>query len=180
MQAKMASPGRLANRLYQWFFVLWVPVFGWCVRHLPLRVLYALGGLAMRTFLLLKPKYERALRGNFAQILDEPPDSPRVRGAARRMALNHGRYWIDFFYWSEREGKAAREQIMEIENLAALEQCIASRRGFVALTAHLGNWEMGGLLLGGRAGEIAVIYVPDRFEMIEAYRSRYRRAAGVT
>src|SRR5947208_1235737 len=69
MQAKMASPSPLLKRAYQRFFSLWVPVFGWSVRHLP---------------------------------------------------------------------------------------------------------------LGGRAGEIAVVYVPDRFEIIEAYRSAYRRRAGVT
>lgn len=179
MQAKMATHSRLANRVYQRFFALWVPVFGWSVRHLPLRVLYGLGGGVMSAFLFLKPKYREALCSNFAHILNEPADAPRVRELARRMALNHGRYWIDFFYWSERGSSAAQEAIRRIDNPEALETCLSSGRGFIVLTAHLGNWEMGGLLLGGRAGEIAVVYVPDRFEIIEAYRSRYRASAGV-
>src|SRR5947207_1584499 len=66
------------------------------------------------------------------------------------------------------------------EILAAMERCLASGRGCVFLTAHLGNWEMGGLLLGDRAREVAVVYVPDRFERVEEYRSRYRRRAGLT
>ena len=179
MQAKMAGKGRLANRIYQFLFALWVPIFGWSVRHLPLGVLYALGGVSIRTWLLLKPKYARALRSNFARITGEAPEERRVRDLARTTALNHGRYWIDFFYWSERGAMAAQGAIRGIENLESLERCIGSGRGFVALTAHIGNWEMGGLLLGGRAGEIAVVYVPDRFRIIESYRSRYRRSAGI-
>src|SRR5881628_484292 len=109
MQAKMASRGALLNSIYQRFFALWVPIFGWSVRHLPLGLLYALGRVIMRSFLFLRPKYERAARMNYAQILGEPADSARVRTLTRRMALNHGRYWIDFFYWSEREDERARQ-----------------------------------------------------------------------
>ena len=77
----------------------------------------------MRTFLLLRPKYEQAIRRNYAQILGESPDSTRVKALTRRMALNHGRYWIDFFYWSERDGELARQAISTVENLEALMRC---------------------------------------------------------
>lgn len=180
MQAKMASHSPLANRVFQRLFAIWVPALGWSVRNLPLRVLYGVGRFAMLAFLLLNPRYRRAVCSNFAHILNEPADSPRVRCLARAMARNQGRYWIDFFHWSERGSRAAQDAIRRIHNLDALDRSIESGRGFIALTAHLGNWEMGGLLLGGRAGEIAVVYVPDRFDVIEAYRSRYRRSAGIT
>src|SRR5262245_48978815 len=104
----MATKSPLANRFYQGFFSLWVPIFGWGVRHLSLRTLYAIGWLSMRTFLFLRPRYARAIRQNFAQILGDEPDSPVVRTLTQRMARNHGRYWIDFFFWSERGGEAAR------------------------------------------------------------------------
>lgn len=179
MQAKMAGRSRLANRIYQRLFAIWVPMFGWGVKNLSLGALYAWGSLSLRIWLACKPKYARVLRANFAQILGVSPNAPDARALARRMTVNLARYWIDFFYWSERGGEAARAQIRQVENLPALERCLKDPRGFIALTAHLGNWEMGGMLLGDRNRQLAVVYVPDRFELLERYRSTYRRAAGV-
>src|SRR5262249_55567826 len=158
----------------------WVPAFGFLVRHAPMGFNYRIARGVARLFVLLRPKYERAIRGNLAQIFGEPEDSPRVRENARRMTFNHLRYWIDFFTWSECGAEAAQKQIRAIEGLDVLEACARGKNGMIALTAHLGNWELGGLLLGGHASELAVVYVPDRFELIEEYRSAYRRKAGVT
>lgn len=210
MQAKMATRNRLLNRLYGPFFSLWVPAFRWQARHVPLRLMYPQGALIMWLFLLLRPKYARAIRANFAQILGEPEDSKRVRAMTRRMAINHARYWIDFFYWSERGPGDDLIARTSLENFSALERCLAAGKGCILLTAHFGNWEMGGLLLSsyfrrsstspsptgapghvpgaGTEGEVrpsftpevGVLYVPDRFERIEAHRSEYRRAAGLT
>jgi len=176
----MASRNRLLNRVYRAFFAVWVPAFGFLVRHAPMGFNYGIGRGVMRLFLALRPKYERAIRENLAHITGESMESPRVKALAARMAFNHARYWIDFFTWSERGAVEARSQLRAIENLEALERCARIGKGMIALTAHIGNWELGGLLLGEQALEIAVIYVPDRFEMIEEYRSAYRRKAGVT
>lgn len=176
----MASRSRLLNGAYRGLLGTLIPLWSLSARILPLGVLYMLGRLLVGAFLLLRPKYGRALRENFAQILGDPANSPRVGALARRMAHNHARYWIDFFYWSERGAEKARGAIAGVENLAAMTSCLDSGRGCILLTAHLGNWEMGGLLLGDRAREVAIVYVPDRFERIEEYRSRYRRRAGLT
>src|SRR6185436_19740670 len=111
MQEKMASSNRLWNRLYRAFFAVWVPGFGFLVRNAPMGFNYGIARAVARLFLTLRPKYERAIRGNFAQVLDEPVDSPRVREMASRMVFNHFRYWVDFFTWSERGAAAAQAQI---------------------------------------------------------------------
>jgi KDO2-lipid IV(A) lauroyltransferase len=176
----MASRSRILNGIYRAFFAIWVPGFRFLVRRAPMGFNYAIARGVSRLFLRLRPKYEKAIRENLAQVLGEAADSPRVRDTAARMVFNHMRYWVDFFTWSERGAEEARAQIRTIENGAVLEQCAQEGKGVIALTAHLGNWELGGLLLGEHAGELAVVYVPDRFEMIEEYRSAYRRKARIT
>lgn len=179
MQSKMASRSAGLNRAYQALFRAWVPLFQLGARYAPRAVLYPIGDLIMASFLALNPKYARAVRSNFAGILDLPDEAPRVRGLARRMARNHGRYWIDFFHWSERGRDAALGSVGEVRNGEALEQCARRGRGTIVLTAHVGNWEMGGLLLRTQATKIAVVYVPDRFAALEDHRSAYRRKAGL-
>ena len=176
----MASSNRFLNRLYRGFFAVWVPAFGFLVRNAPTRFNYGIAHGVARLFVLLRPKYEAAIRQNLSQVLAEPEDSPHVKETAARMVFNHLRYWIDFFTWSERGAEAARAQIRGFENEPALEQILREGKGMIALTAHFGNWELGGLLLGKKVTELAVVYVPDRFEMIEEYRSAYRRKANVT
>jgi lauroyl/myristoyl acyltransferase len=180
MQDKMASRSRALDLLYQVLFRVWVPIFGWSVTRLPLGLLYRIGDRVMLLFLALNPRYRRALHHNFSRILGEREDAPRVRETARAMARHLARYWIDFFYWSERGGEAAQGAVVGVENRDALARCLAGGRGALLLTAHLGNWEMGGLLLERSGVEVAVVYVPDRFKALEAFRSRYRRRAGVT
>ena len=180
MQEKMASRSRILNRFYRGFFAVWVPAFGFLVRHAPMWFNYGIARGVMKLFLALRPKYEAAIRENLAQVVGEPADSARVREIAARMAFHHARYWIDFFTWSERGAVEARTQIRVIENREVLEQVMRGGKGMIAMTAHLGNWELGGLLLGDQAWELAVVYVPDRFEMIEEYRSAYRRKANIT
>lgn len=158
--------------------VLWPVVCG-SPRVLPLGVLYAIGWSVIHLFLLLRPKYLRALRSNLSQILGEPDDSLRVRRLAKRVAVNHARYWIDFLYWSQRDPREARAAVRTVENLPAVERCLGSGRGCIILTAHLGNWEMGGLLLGDDAARVAVVYVPDRFDVVESYRSLFRQRTGL-
>jgi lauroyl/myristoyl acyltransferase len=180
MQSKMASRSRWLNRFYQALLRVFIPLLRAIAKVLPLRLGYGAGRLVVMFFLLVRPKYLRALRANLAQILDESPGSKRVSRLARRSALNHARYWIDFFHWSERGSERASGAIRSIENESAFELCMGSGRGCILLTAHLGNWEMGGLLLGHRASEVAIIYVPDRFEAVEACRSFYRTRTGLT
>ena len=176
----MASRSRSLNLAYRPLFSLGFPIFSWSVRHMPLRLLYFLGEWITLIFFFLRPKYARAVRSNFSQILGKPADGVQVRSAARRMGGNHARYWIDFFYWSERGPSEAACAVVDVRNVEALDRCIAARRGCIAMTAHIGNWEMGGLILDRRGVKLAVVYIPDRFDAVEHQRSAYRRKAGVT
>src|SRR5437773_1939385 len=140
MQAKTASRNRALNWTYKGLLAFLMPLFGLFARTLPLGLMYAIGRVVVFLFDLVRPKYERALRSNLAQILGETPESLRVRRLARLAAHNHVRYWVDFFYWSERGSDGARRAISGVDNVAAIESCMDEGRGCILLTAHLGNW----------------------------------------
>jgi KDO2-lipid IV(A) lauroyltransferase len=52
-------------------------------------------------------------------------------------------------------------------------------RGAILLTAHVGNFELGGLFLAQLGLKVAAVYVPDPSPVIEKHREDARRMLGV-
>ena len=179
MQDKMATRNRVVNALYSATFYLWFPLFRAMTRVLPRPWLEAIARQTVGRFFRFRPKYLKAIRGNFSQIFHEPAESPRVVAAARDMIDQHSYHWIDFFYVSQRSFDEAHELVAGIEGY---EKLLAARRrgkGVILATAHLGNWYLGGMLLGGLDHPIHVVLKPDRFPIVEKFRSRIHRKWGV-
>jgi lauroyl/myristoyl acyltransferase len=179
VQEKMASRNRLVNALYASSFYLWFPLFRFLTRRLPLPWLYALARATIGSFFSLRPKYSRAIRANYARILDLPPESPAVRRTAKRMIDQHSYHWIDFFYFAEREPEKARRLVSGIDGYGKILDAERAGRGVILGTAHVGNWYIGGLLLAERRHRIHVVYKPDRFAIVERYRAGINRRWGV-
>jgi Kdo2-lipid IVA lauroyltransferase/acyltransferase len=179
MQEKMATRNRALNALYSASFWLWFPFLFTMVRLFPRSFLYALARGTIGTYFRFRPKYLRAIRANFAQILSRPANSPEVIAAAHAMIDNHSYYWIDFFYSVARPRSQA---LSLVESVCGYEHILAGLdrgHGVLVLTAHIGNWEIGGLLLGGARHEVYVVYKPDRFPIVERWRQRLHRGGGV-
>ncbi len=179
MQDKMATRNRLVNALYSATFYAWFPLFRAMTRVLPRRGLEAIARQTVGRFFRCRPKYVRAIRDNFAQIFGEAPDSPRVVAAAREMIDQHSYHWIDFFYVSQRTFPEAQALIAAIEGYERIIEAERRGKGVILATAHLGNWYLGGMLLGGLDHPIHVVLKPDRFPIVEKFRSGIHRKWGV-
>lgn len=175
----MASRGRVINALYAASFYLWFPLFRWAARRLPREFLYALSRRTVGRYFALRPKYLRAIRANYAQILGQSADAPAVREAARRMIDNHSYHWIDFFSFAERGAPANRDLVGAFHGSENLKASIDAGRGVILATAHIGNWYIGGMLLSELGHTIHVVYKPDRFPIVEKFRASMMRRARI-
>jgi len=179
MQDKMATRNRAVNAIYSASFAAWFPLFRALTRVLSRATLFALARQTIGRFFAMRPKYLAAIRENFAQIFQEPPDSPRVVAAAREMIDQHSYHWIDFFYFAQRPFAEAQSLISDIEGYEKIVAAERSGRGVLLATAHLGNWYLGGMLLGGLDHPIHVVLKPDRFPIVERFRREMHERWGV-
>jgi KDO2-lipid IV(A) lauroyltransferase len=179
MQDKMATRNRAVNAMYSASFSLWFPFFRWLTRVLPRPALEALARQTVGRFFRCRPKYLRAIRSNFARILGEPAESPRVIAASREMIDQHSYHWIDFFYVSQRGFAEAQALVSRIEGYEKIIEAERRGKGVILATAHLGNWYLGGMLLGGLDHPIRVVLKPDRFPIVEKFRREIHRKWGV-
>ncbi len=179
MQDKMATRNRAVNAVYSASFALWFPLFRALTRVLSRATLGTLARQTIGRFFAMRPKYLAAIRENFSQIFGEPADSPRVVAAAREMIDQHSYHWIDFFYFAQRSFAEAQTLISEIEGYEKIVAAEREGRGVLLATAHLGNWYLGGMLLGGLDHPIHVVLKADRFPIVERFRSEMHARWGV-
>jgi lauroyl/myristoyl acyltransferase len=179
MQEKMASRNRFIRTLASLTSHVWFPATLAVARHVPRTISYPLARRLGSAYFRLRPKYVHAVRSNFSLILGERGDSERVARAADEMLRGHFSAWIDFLHFATRPPKESSRLVEGVVGFSRILEGRARGKGVLLLTAHLGNWEVGGFMLAEVKQPIHVVLVPDIFPGVERARRRLHRRAGV-
>lgn len=176
----MAGSPRWLQAFYKAYFAFWIPALAWAATWWPLGLMYWMARwLVIAPFNLVRPKYQRAVRGNMSRILGQPPESPQVRRMALRMMWEHAYHWVDFFRYAQLPAGAVEGNIARMEGWDEFLALRRSGRGTLLLTAHMGNPEVGAIALGKHLEGLSVLYWRDRFSKAEEFRSRMRQLGNV-
>ncbi len=159
---------------------LWFPVALATSRHLPRSVVHGGGRAVASIYYRARTKYLRAIRSNLSIILGLPENSAEVRAKAWAMVNSHFAAWTDFLQFATREPAAAARLVEGVVGYSHIVEGRLAGKGVLLLTAHLGNWEVGGLMLAQMKQPISVVLVPDIFPGVERQRRRLHEAAGVS
>lgn len=180
MQDRMQSDSRMLGLLYGAVFGSLFPLFHFAARSFARRERgHDIADQVANAFLALRPRYLDAVLGNTAQVLGLKPTHPLVERTAREMVRQHARAWVDFFFFGQRPAGEALAQFASLEGLGHLDTVLGTGSGAILLTAHAGNFELGGILLRARNLKVHAVYKPDRFEAVERLRESLRSQGGV-
>ncbi|MCK4408534.1 MAG: lysophospholipid acyltransferase family protein, partial [Candidatus Eisenbacteria sp.] len=114
--------------------------------NLPRTASYWLASVLSRIAFLVMPDKRRGASENVSRVIRKPAESPEVRALAKRMFRSYALYWADFFGLNGRtRGKV--HEIVRTEGLEHLKEALRGGKGALLVTAHLGNWDMGGAAL---------------------------------
>ena len=176
----MSSRNRLVRAFGSATSHLWFPGTLFFARHVPRGISYPLARAIGGGYFRLRPKYLAAIRANLATILEEDPLSERVRETAHEMVRGHASAWLDFLHFASLPPAESARLVESVEGFSRIVAGRAAGQGVLLLTAHLGNWEVGGLMLAEVRQPIHVVLVPDIFPGVERVRRRMHERAGVT
>jgi KDO2-lipid IV(A) lauroyltransferase len=106
--------------------------------------------------------------------------SEEMEKLTRSTFQNYGRYLLDYMVMHRIEEhnahKCVEEKGIGEENLIA---AMKIGKGILCITPHLGNWELGGIMLALRGYKINVLSLKDNREKISTFRERIRMKYGI-
>lgn len=110
--------------------------------HLPLNLSYQLAVFISDLHYIFACQDRKAVKENLKVIF--PDKSKREIYSIRiRMFHNFAKYLVDFFRFPKIDLDYIKRNV-HLENIHYFDQALAQGKGVVVLTAHLGNWELGG------------------------------------
>lgn len=175
----MASRNRLVRAVASATSHVWFPFALFLARRVPRRLLRALARQTMTRYMQLRPKYQRALRRNLSVILGRPADSAEVRRVAKDLLDAHFTAWVDFLHFATRPPEEAARLVESVVGYSRIMEARERGHGVLLLTGHLGNWEVGGLMLAEMRQPIHVVLVPDILPAVERTRRTLHERAGI-
>jgi lauroyl/myristoyl acyltransferase len=166
----------IVSRLTRATFGLWFPFFRWMARTLPTTWVARLAAATAERAIWEREAVHDAILENVAAVLGLPAGDRRVEETGREMISNHSRLWIDLLRHSGRPNIDVRSLLTSRTGDEHLFAARDAGKGAILLTAHVGNFELGGLFLREMGLRCAVAYVPDPSPVIERHRESARRA----
>lgn len=182
MQKKIPRSGAFSERLNRWAIRRGFPILAWIAPRAPRWFLFLHARWIIAVVFFFHSSPRRAIERNLARVLGAAPGSAVVRRATDAMLRHLAYYWVDLFRFPQLPRERLRELIVggDERALDPLRERLAAGERILLMTAHLGNWELGAVMLGQAEVPLAIIYVPDEFEQAEQFRSHMRTMANVS
>jgi len=150
------------------------------VRYVPTGLCYQLGRLVSLIIYCFSHGDREGLARNLSIVLKRPVHSPAIRRMVRSIFLNYGRYMVDFFLTPQLSPRKVEKMFSDIRGEEILKRALARGKGVIFLSAHVGNWEIGGSMLRMRGYPLTVVAMAHNTAMTDALVNQLRRDEGIT
>lgn len=117
-------------------------------------------------------KDREMVRRNLGQILD---NSWEIDKTTRRTFIHYAKYLVDYTRMDLLREHNFFRLVSGFQGKEHIDRALAQGKGAIILTAHLGNWEMGGVFLTLMGYSLTVITAPDVAARLHDYRIRLRQ-----
>jgi len=144
---------------------------------LPLKFVYGIGVFLADLQYIFAFRDRRYVRNNLKVIF--PQESSRfINKTSRKVFQNFAKYLVDFFRF-EKLDRSFIDRKVKLENLENFDQALKKGKGVIVLTAHLGNWELGGVVIAQLGYPFWAVALPHKSKMVNDFFDRQRNRKGV-
>jgi len=119
----------------------------------------------------------RAVRCNLERITGLK-DQGELKRMTRQVFRNFAKYLVDFFRSSKIDDEYIK-RFVKVEGLDNLDEALSKGKGVILLSAHIGNWELGALVLSRLRQPVMAVALTHGDKRINDFFTRQRVAGKV-
>jgi len=145
------------------------------VIHLPLKFRYGLADFISDLHAWFSPRERRWVRNNLRVILNSEKNLDHM---AREVFKNFGRYLADFLR-TPLLNKNNLGDYINVENVHYIDQELKKGKGAIIISAHMGNWEWGGVAMAVKGYPVMVVALEHKSNLVNNFFITQRAIQGV-
>lgn len=145
--------------------------------RIPLKAAYAIAVFISELHYLSSSADRNAVWENLKVIFPDKSNK-EIRGIRRRMFRNFAKYLADFFRFPKVDKEYIRDNV-KIENIHYFDQALKRGKGVIVITAHLGNWELGGGVIALSGYPFWVVALSHENQKVNEFFISQRQSKGI-
>ncbi len=105
-------------------------------------------------------------------------DIDECQKLARQVFRNFGLYLVDFFRMSNLSVEDIKKRV-KVEGIENIDGVLKQNKGGIILTCHIGNWEMGGVVMAMLGYDISALVLNHKHKNINDFFIKQREEKGL-
>lgn len=147
------------------------------VNILPLRAAYAFAQILSDLQYSFSHTDRKSVRSNIKKILNRDEVDERL---VRDVFRNFGKYLVDFFRMARYVDEDFVKKNVKCEGEEYLKDALKEGKGVIIVTAHIGNWELGGIIMGKLGYPLLAVALPHKHKWVNDLFNAQRDKCGIT
>lgn len=143
------------------------------IGSLPLWASYALSQTIANISYFFYRSAVNNVKKNLARVFPHISNR-RLCKFTRQLFRNYSKYLVDYGRFTYLDENSILKNVHYFEGIENFESALDLNKGLILLTAHLGNWELGGIFLSNYGLKVNVVTLPDENPHIDSIRTWYR------
>ncbi len=143
---------------------------------LPLKLAYSLSKRVSDIQWLVSKKDREAVALNLSIITKK--DSEECSKLTRKVFRNFGLYLVDFFRMASLTKDDIKKRV-RVEGIENIDGVLKRDKGGIILTCHIGNWEMGGVVMAMLGYDMSAVALNHKHKNINDFFIKQREAKGL-
>ena len=147
------------------------------VNRLSLVTSYKLGVILSDIQYVCSFRDRRAVRNNLKKIL---PPGADLSAMTQEVFRNFGKYLVEFLRMDGMVNQDFIARRVKIENIDRIARALEKGKGAIIMTAHIGNWELGAVLLNMLGYPLMAVTLPHKERPVNDLFNHQREVHGIT
>ena len=145
--------------------------------RLPLQLSYALAVFISDVRSIFAVRDRSDVRENLKIIFPDKRDE-EIAAIRRAMFRNFARCLVDFLRFSKIDQEYIQKNVV-LEGMHHFDEALAQKKGVVALSAHIGNWELGAAVIALSGYPFSVVAFEHKHKKLAAFFRAQRERMGI-